>query len=88
MFSIQSVLGSAVLNHYIDEVALNPQPLPPAESAAIGGVGDEVALNPQPLPPREGLLQPITTHSIDDDSCGTGYKRFPIPPHFGGIGPR
>jgi hypothetical protein len=40
-----------------DEVALNPQPLPPKEDALIfndsmSAFGDEVALNPQPLPPK------------------------------------
>jgi len=47
--------GIIVIGGRGDEVALNPQPLPPG--------GDEVALNPQPLPPggvgqlvREGLV--------------------------------
>jgi hypothetical protein len=43
--------------HPGDEVALNPQPLPPRDTlfGALSHRFDRVALNPQPLPPREAL---------------------------------
>lgn len=63
--------------HGLDEVALNPQPLPPKEGPAwLGSVLDTVALNPQPLPPKE---QPT--------SFGTGIDAValnpqPLPPRW------
>ena len=44
--------------HPGDEVALNPQPLPPRDMlfGPLSHRFDAVALNPQPLPPREALL--------------------------------
>ncbi len=47
-------IGPAISNAAA-AVALNPQPLPPAELGTTLGAhaGDMVAINPQPLPPRE-----------------------------------
>ncbi len=44
--------------HSGNEVALNPQPLPPRDTlfGALSHRFDTVALNPQPLPPRDALL--------------------------------
>ena len=45
----------------VDEVALNPQPLPPREVtlSLVDSVVNEVALNPQPLPPKEATRQGV-----------------------------
>jgi hypothetical protein len=40
----------------LNEVALNPQPLPPKIAAGLfPGLGDSVSLNPQPLPPKAAI---------------------------------
>jgi hypothetical protein len=50
--------------HLGDQVALNPQPLPPRETqfGALSHRFDGVALNPQPLPPREALRGGLSQH--------------------------
>jgi hypothetical protein len=46
------------VTHPAEDVALNPQPLPPRDMlfGTLSHRFDTVALNPQPLPPRETLL--------------------------------
>ncbi|MFM9828988.1 MAG: hypothetical protein ACKVOB_09645 [Sphingomonas sp.] len=54
-----AALSSAIIANGIGQVALNPQPLPPAERMAISrrplAPGSPVAFNPQPDPPADGL---------------------------------
>ena len=64
--------------HLGDEVALNPQPLPPRDMmfGTLSHRFDTVALNPQPLPPREALLGGLA-HRFDT----VALNPQPLPPH-------
>ena len=63
--------------HPGDEVALNPQPLPPRDMlfGTLSHRFDAVALNPQPLPPREALLGGLA-HRFDT----VALNPQPLPP--------
>jgi hypothetical protein len=65
----------------LDQVGLNPQPLPPKElfGGSLLGRLDQVGLNPQPLPPKE-LFGGSLVSQLLDDFCGTVPKRLPPPP--------
>jgi len=74
--------------HPGDEVALNPQPLPPRDMlfGTLSHRFDAVALNPQPLPPREALLGG-PSHRFD----AVALNPQPLPPRealLGGLSHR